>query len=217
MAVRTEYFAADVSRLDQQLRQLESGERKLAASDHSWHLEPLPVAQGCAPWEQGYRLATDLRLQMGIADQPFGSYDNLLASLAAGAKAPSVLELASDSLFDALVHEAEPRRVALAIDQRKQHGNARSFALCRAVCEALVNGSEGVAGTRLVTSSQTARQKRNRAFAAEFLAPANLLRQSIPDRVIGVDVVETLAEEFGVSTLVIQHQLENHDLVDDIL
>jgi Zn-dependent peptidase ImmA (M78 family) len=61
-----------------------------------------------------------------------------------------------------------------------------------------------------VTDATTARQKRNRAFAAELLAPSSGLRDRVQTAEVGPDQVEELADEFGVSTEVVSLQLENH-------
>lgn len=211
------YLAADLGRLGNQLRQLKAGTCDLAATGSSWRLDPLPVAVSCAPWEQGYQLAAEFRQRLGIKELKLSNFAQLVDKLAVGGKAPPILRLASEFLFDALVHENIEGNMAFALDLKKKSDDVKSFALCRAVCEALVNGKKEPTGTRLITTSQTARQKRNRAFAAEFLAPSDLLRQEITSRVVGSDVIEALAEDFGVSPLVIQHQLENHDLVEEIL
>ena len=52
----------------------------------------------------------------------------------------------------------------------------------------------------------------NRAFAAEFLAPGMMLRKDLSGAVIGEDELEDLAFDYGVSTYVVRHQIENHRL-----
>lgn len=65
-------------------------------------------------------------------------------------------------------------------------------------------------GMFLVVASYGLRQKMERAFAAEFLAPADGIRQIISDpTAASVDEVENAAENYNVSPLVIQHQIEN--------
>jgi Zn-dependent peptidase ImmA (M78 family) len=51
---------------------------------------------------------------------------------------------------------------------------------------------------------------RNRAFAAEFLAPAEALRASISQKLVDPHELEVLADRFRVSPFVIGHQLRNH-------
>ena len=50
----------------------------------------------------------------------------------------------------------------------------------------------------------------NRAFAAEFLAPSSALRSRLARPVVDGDDMDELAAEFGVSSLVIEHQVRNH-------
>lgn len=66
---------------------------------------------------------------------------------------------------------------------------------------------------RILGTLATDRQVVSRAFAAEFLASADGLR----DRLWGASVVEAegeddLAAEFGVSSMAIYRQIENHKL-----
>ena len=70
----------------------------------------------------------------------------------------------------------------------------------------------GDATAWLVTTSKSERQQRNRAFAAELLAPSALLRERITHATVADNEVDALAQEFHVSSLVIEHQIENHEL-----
>lgn len=83
---------------------------------------------------------------------------------------------------------------------------------CRALFEYL-HDEESAAG--IVASTRSERQKRNRAFAAEFLAPASEIRRRIGRvRTVTADQIEALSEEFGTSEWVIRHQIENHGLAN---
>ena len=57
---------------------------------------------------------------------------------------------------------------------------------------------------------QASRQAVGRAFAAEFLAPIDEIRSMLKDR---KDVV-TIADEFAVSSRVIERQVENASRID---
>ena len=83
------------------------------------------------------------------------------------------------------------------------------FLLCRALGEVFYSR-----GDALLTKGATARQRLNRAFAAEFLAPSRSLAKRIVHPTVDGEQVDDLAEEFGVSTRVIQHQLENHQIAE---
>ncbi|MBI3929511.1 MAG: ImmA/IrrE family metallo-endopeptidase [Armatimonadetes bacterium] len=86
---------------------------------------------------------------------------------------------------------------------------SRLFTFCRALCECLesANGTLGI-----VDRAHSWRQKRNRAFAAEFLVPAEGLRAMLPDNVLTDEDLDDLGDRFGVSSHVIRHQIENHSL-----
>jgi len=81
--------------------------------------------------------------------------------------------------------------------------------VCRALYESLSRAS-----TALVSRARSDRQQANRAFAAEFLAPAALLRERIARDIIDNEQIDDLADEFGVSAKVIEHQIENHHIAD---
>jgi hypothetical protein len=63
----------------------------------------------------------------------------------------------------------------------------------------------------LLTSSHSDRQKVERAFAAELLAPAQGVEEFIEERygVVYSDDIDAVADHFRVSPLVIEHQVEN--------
>ena len=91
--------------------------------------------------------------------------------------------------------------------------NSRSkrFSLYRTLFEYLYSDTMD---SVLITKSHSDAQKRNRAFAAEFLAPADLLRDYIEEDIITDDEIEDIAEELNVSSLVIRHQIENHKIAE---
>jgi hypothetical protein len=83
------------------------------------------------------------------------------------------------------------------------------FACARALWHGLVDAP---GSTFLLTRAPTVRQKAGRAFAAEFLAPAAGIEDMLQP--IGwfysADDVEEIADRYGVSTLVIEHQIDNN-------
>jgi hypothetical protein len=83
------------------------------------------------------------------------------------------------------------------------------FAFCRSLYEVLIAPNREPA---IVTKSKTQRQKANRAFAAEFLLPSATLRNRITEEEVEPEMIEDLANEFGVSSMVVQHQLANHKI-----
>ncbi len=81
------------------------------------------------------------------------------------------------------------------------------FLLCRALSDHLF-----AAMPSLVTRVKSEHQQRNRAFAAEFLVPAESLRRSIHGGVVGEEELSDLAQEYKVSEFVLRHQIQNHGL-----
>jgi hypothetical protein len=86
---------------------------------------------------------------------------------------------------------------------------SKRFTFCRALFEFLHSAAPAPA---LISSAISEKQKRNRAFAAELLAPERLIRDRMSSDSIGWTEVEDLATAFEVSTYVIAHQIENHKL-----
>ena len=62
----------------------------------------------------------------------------------------------------------------------------------------------------LLTKASSERQQRNRAFAAEFLAPSRGVMKKVSGPVVDAEDIDKLAVEFGVSSQVIRHQVVNH-------
>jgi Zn-dependent peptidase ImmA (M78 family) len=62
----------------------------------------------------------------------------------------------------------------------------------------------------LVTAAYTDHQKVERAFAAELLAPTEGIAKELDNiSMVTQEDLEQVAEHFGVSTMVVEHQLEN--------
>ncbi|PYF99993.1 hypothetical protein D893_02503 [Thioalkalivibrio sp. ALE21] len=163
-----------------------------------------------SPWDAGYQAAMALRRVAGIGNQPLRD-DDLIAG-ALGMRNLPVVSAEKPPLnhwFDALAESTEPGQGGLVLAARS--GKPRRFAFCRGLLELLIGGNTA---STLVTAARTPRQKRNRAFAAELLAPADWLRQKDWGRVIEDESIEEAAEELGVYSEVVRRQLANHGIVD---
>jgi len=67
----------------------------------------------------------------------------------------------------------------------------------------------------LITTAYTERQKIERAFAAELLAPAVGIEAGLdvpPEEAVQEDL-GIVAEHFGVSAILVEHQIDNQILV----
>jgi hypothetical protein len=162
------------------------------------------------PWRQGYEIAYDLRRRLNLNG-------NILSSLPALAKALQISTRQLDAAIlkttalptslDALGATNSRQSPGFAVSERSEE--AVRFAFCRALFEYLTNPS---GQPMIVTRARSERQKRNRAFAAEFLVPADLLREALPGSVVGDEDIDALAANFGVLPSVVRHQIENHRL-----
>lgn len=66
----------------------------------------------------------------------------------------------------------------------------------------------------LLSTTLDRRQQQQRAFAAEFLAPADAIRERITTRQTTEEQIIELAAHFQVSDFVILHQLKNHRIAE---
>ena len=174
--------------------------------------KPLRIPGTEAPWDSGYQLAREVREMFGIRDtvHAFRSLTDILETLGVGL----------DGDRQSITIEGMPIANLKGIAGADAEGNAkfafppvsepsRKFLFCRGLAEYLTTSG---AGTLLITEASSQRQRINRAFAAEFLAPAEDLGSRIQGRTVTETWIEALAEEFFVSPYLIEHQITNHKL-----
>ena len=155
------------------------------------------------PWRDGYNEAKALRSRLGLngpmvpdivsfLNQKLGSFE--------------IGDFVVPSRIEAI---SAPTRTGAPLFGYRSHlrEESKRFIVCRALSDHLATGQPS-----LVTRSRTEHQQRNRAFAAEFLAPEEAIKERIGGDRIGDEDVEELAHEFQVSDLVIRHQIQNHKL-----
>lgn len=162
------------------------------------------------PWQQGYAIADQLRTHLGLNGEPLATFGDLGASLGADAEALQTSLVVAPTTFrdlDGVLGYDDDRSPGVVI--RRGSDEARRFTFCRALFDYVTTESYSPS---LVTTATTNRQKRNRAFAAEFLAPAAALRNLVESQIVDEEDVDRLAARFGVSWAVIQHQLQNHQI-----
>ena len=178
-------------------------------------LDPLcnEVAQhertGGNPWEVGYGLARRLRGSLDVDGDPLPTMTRMAEALGEDPESiEKVTRLASPftaaPLIDGVITRNDDQRPAFAFRRVGEYG--RRFHFCRALVEVLTSPGEDA----LLTRAHSERQQRNRAFAAEFLAPSSGLKKRISREVVDGEDIDELAVEFGVSSRVIEHQIVNH-------
>lgn len=158
-------------------------------------------------WSLGYRRARALRQVMGLgAKDRFRTFKSLAQRLGASpsyalaARVDGIRALRSDHGDGVHVH-------------MRNHGNSQEahashlFSFARAVGDAACFPQPNKSPVNELHSA--CRQAAGRAFAAEFLAPIDEIRSMRED---GRDAV-SIAEEFAVSTTVIERQVENTEQI----
>lgn len=162
------------------------------------------------PWTQGYGVARQLRQQLRMNGAKLNSIgalgDALHIDVSELSKSFSFV-LSKTAALDAVVDVNNKNSPGFALAKKSEP--ATLFAFCRGLFEYLAAPDSH---PLIVTRSRSERQKRNRAFAAEFLVPAEALREVLPEHDLTYEDVDDLAEQFGVSAAVIRHQIENHGL-----
>lgn len=166
-----------------------------------------------APWEQGYRVARQLRQQLNLDGKILRSFEDVSRALQVNYDElnRAIRTVDHSNGFDAVIDVNQSGSPGFVISSRRDAG--LKFAFCRGLFEFLFTNPEEPS---LVTKTRSERQKRNRAFASEFLLPAYTLRQRIQTQYVGEETIDDLAEEFGVSPFVVKHQLQNHGIAQTI-
>ena len=163
---------------------------------------------GHNPWDVGYEWARRLRRSLSLNGDPLHTTALIAEALGENAELlDKVTEpvgiFTKTPLIDGVITRDDD---SPAFAFRPLRDDARRFQFCRALAEVVASPHSDA----LITKAHSERQQRNRAFAAEFLAPSAALRQRVSSLVIDDDDIGELAEEFGVSSYVIKYQVENH-------
>jgi hypothetical protein len=168
---------------------------------------------GLPPWKQGYAAARALRADLDLDGRPLPSFGSLAGALGVECSALEREIRTARGLVtvDGIVALDREERPGFAVKATAEP--ARRFTFCRELFEYLATSGTAPA---IVTRGATHRQRRNRAFAAEFLLPSAALRDRFPDGRATLEEANLVADEFAVSWAVLNHQLENHRIAEII-
>lgn len=151
------------------------------------------------PYRRGYDLARAARAQL----QPSAlRYD--IAATGPEAIPCAPIDPPAGTSIQGLVAAQSP---ACAVANGRE--TAQRFLQARALGDYLGRTAPGPA---ILSGLATDRQAQTRAFAAEFLVPAETLRKQLRSDPVPLDEVDDLALAFNVSSYVVRHQIENHNL-----
>jgi IrrE N-terminal-like domain len=157
-------------------------------------------SQGRLPWQVGWEQARHLREELHAAPgEPIDPSQYMI----------SLTRASGDRRLQAMGGTGRNHRSPTVVMGDSVNQNARRFTLSRALWHFLVDDP-----VFLVTASYTDRQRVERAFAAELLAPAEGIQQRLSSGTLMEEELDEIAEHFGVSVKVIEHQIRNQRLVD---
>lgn len=200
----------------------ESEAQILTAIDHLQDLkgiqgkpEIVPFgAESCcpqsAPWRQGTKAAKALRSQMGNSEKPVTDSElYALLGITSGEVAGydvnrrcavSVAKSANNGAFEYL--------------PRKRHPDARRFEFARFLGGYCMGSSNELTGWLVSSELTTAQQKRQRAFAAEFLCPVESLTGFLAED-FSENAIEDASDYFGVSEQTVTSVLQNNGYLEN--
>ena len=160
--------------------------------------QTLPPHLGVEPWARGYQLARVIHDKIGING---GRIDfEQLGPL----MIPQRQTTPPSSRIHGIVGADTP-----ACMTAPRGATGTRFLIARALGDYL---GQSVSNHGLLSSLATDRQAQSRAFAAEFLAPADFLRQRIGSEYVDTEQIDELGQEFLVSSELIRRQIQNHNV-----
>jgi DNA-binding transcriptional ArsR family regulator len=164
----------------------------------SVRLHETPVESSMRPWRRGTTMAARLREYLNLAPETsIADFSKLAAMFGATAFQPSPHAPGSLRAFQSRTNDTPT-----IVIEHESPANTK-FILARAIGDFLVFRS----GTSCVANLYTERQAVGRAFAAEFIAPAEGVVRMIEDE---DQSVERVADHYGAPEDVIHHQYDNN-------
>jgi len=160
-----------------------------------------------SPWSAGRVLAHELRTSFGFGASPIGS-DPLCDLFGVSSDLFYAREGAPLAPISLGIREEYGHTIGLTLRRRTM--TSRRFEVTRLLADWL----SGDASDHWlpVTDAMTARQKKQRAFAAEFLCPLQGIQEYLEDD-YSDEQIEQAAAHFMVSYQVVSHQLKNNHLI----
>lgn len=120
-----------------------------------------------------------------------------------------VIRIGDEHQLDAVTKLSNQAGPQVATSKERQ--SSKTYLLARSICDFLCTDSEE---SSLLTRVSSDKQRRNRAFAAELLAPAEGIRQFLSGSRVAPDETAEIADHFGVSDWLIRHQIQNHRIAE---
>jgi hypothetical protein len=180
------------------------GEIRLPDDWSQWLVRP--EFQQSAPWERGRLLARHVRASWALGTDRID--DTRLADILHADIHSDQLTIGAQRPLGLGVRNGSPHRVKLLFHRR--HHRARRFEAARFIADMLAAPAED--HWLPTTDTATARQKLQRAFAAEFLCPITTL-QAYLNGDLSEEAIEEAGEHFEVSSVMVRSHLANNGLL----
>ena len=203
-------LCADVNSLDEVCGwvkdSIKFANESASKSGNDWHAVRNEVRNRSAdqltsPWKHGYNDAQAVREVLGKRMAHF-----------------PIEESGSHAIWSEEQESPSPRIEGCVADDSpscivvRKYGVGKRFILARALGDYIGREQSGPA---ILNKLRTPRQARSRAFAAELLAPSEWLRDKVGNvQYVDSDIVDELAGELEVSSLLVARQLENHRIAE---
>ncbi len=162
-----------------------------------------------APWQRAQSLAYALREKWDLGFSPIADED-LADRLSLSVK--RLQETKPSAPFSFGYRGSAPGKVGFLLSRSHDHG--RRFDTARLIGDYLsLDRDEKIMPA---TNTMTARQKFQRAFAAEFLCPSTMIKERYPN---GIDqrslgkAIDDISSEYNVAGLVVQLHMKNRNVL----
>jgi len=157
------------------------------------------------PWELGWQQAHQVREVLDIRDDDALELDGPIEQRT---------RITDDRGLQAFGAAGDAHAPAMVLGHRQSQELSR-FTIARGLWHVLYRDGPAF----LVTAAHTDRQRIERAFVPELLAPARGIarRLDVDPVMIVPEDLEPVAQHFRVSPMVIEHQFENHLATDSAL
>ena len=167
--------------------------------------ERLPRHADVPAWKLGAQAADAVRRQERLAGSALSN--ERLAQMA-GTAPTTLTELRADAIMSYALDDPTGSGSRIVLPGRRE--TARRFALARVVGDRLIHHSGAL---HPATHAYTYRQKAQRAFAAELLAPFEAIEEMLAGD-YSEDKQQDVADYFSVSPMVVNTLLKNHGRIE---
>ncbi len=163
-----------------------------------------------APWNKGYQAAATVRQMWALDGKLFVNQDDIIGFFELPEDMFAVDPGETSQVIDGAYCLNKSNSLEFNMYQTSMH--SKKFTFFRILHDYVFDYKSNMG---LATRGYSARQKQNRAFAAEILAPAEYLKKRFKGKsVVSWGDIENITNELNISDWVVAHQLKNHNIAE---